>query len=62
MIHRKQFGLSMKKKKESLEEDMNRIETYIKKLDKPIIVIDTKNTADKPKLKNANNYKTTIKI
>ena len=62
MIHRKQFGYSMLKKKESLEADMGRLEGYLKKLDKPVILVDTKDTPERSPAKNAQNYKTSIKL
>ena len=52
----------MKKKKEDLEEEINKVEGYLKRLEKPMIYINTQMTEDKPVTKNLRAYKSSIKL
>lgn len=52
----------MKKHKEDLEEELNKIEGYIKRLDKQKIFIKTTETEEKLPTKNLRAYKSSIKL
>lgn len=54
--------MNLKAHKETLEEEMARLETYIKRLDKPHIFIDTKDTTERVSKKNLQAYKSSIKL
>lgn len=62
LIHRKDFRGNLKKRKEELEEELNKVEGYIKRLDKQTIFIKTKETEEKPPSKNLRAYKSSIKL
>lgn len=62
LIHRKNFRGNMKKHKEDLEEELNKIEGYIKRLDKQKIFIKTTETEEKLPTKNLRAYKSSIKL
>lgn len=62
IIHRKVFGMNLKAHKESLEAEMARLEGYLKRLDKPHIFIDTKDTTERVSKKNLQAYKSSIKL
>ena len=62
LIHRKEFEFGMKRKKENIEAEIIKIESYLTRLSKPIIFVDTKDTEEKPPNRRAEVYKSTIKL
>lgn len=62
LIHRKQFGYGMQKRKEQLEVEIDKLEGYLKRLDKPVILVDTRDTEEKPVPKNLKFYRSSIKL
>lgn len=62
LIHRKDFRGNMKKRKEVLEEDLNTVENYIKRLDKQLIYIKTADTEERVPKKNLRAYKSSIRL
>jgi peptidoglycan hydrolase CwlO-like protein len=62
LIHRKDFRGTLKKRKEELEEELNKVEGYIKRLDKQTIFINTKDNEEKLPTKNLRAYKSSIKL
>lgn len=52
----------MKKRKEFLESEIDKLEGYLKRLDKSVILINTHDTEEKPAPKNAKFYRSSIKL
>ena len=52
----------MKRKKENIEAEIIKIESYLTRLSKPIIFVNTKDTEEKPPNRRAEVYKSTIKL
>lgn len=62
LIHRKDFRGNLKKRKEDLEDELNKVEGYIKRLDKQTIFIKTTDTEEKVPKKNLRAYKSSIRL
>lgn len=52
----------MKKRKETLEDELGVVEAYIKRLDRPMIFIKTTDVEEKVPKKNLRAYKSSIKL
>ena len=52
----------MQIRKEFLEEEIAKVEKHLQRLDKPVILVDTLDTQEKPLPKNLKFYRSSIKL